>query len=417
MTIVPRHACWLALMFVAAPSHATLGVFASGNGIKSLGMGGVSYGYADETTALSGNPAHALGLGNRFDIGSDFFYANAKASIAGNAIAADSTEESDGQSYYVIPQGGFARKLNERWAFGITMLSAGIGPDYDGSPFARFGGNPDRTTLQLASTSIVSVLAYRLMKTVDIGVSLNSGYQLFSVKGLEFLDNATLSSSPGHVTDQGKDGVFTFGASLGVLWRINPWLTAGASYRSKNYNAKHKDYRGLIAGGGKLELPSIYGGGLSIKASPRMTIALEAQRYNYRSGDAFGNGLDRLEAGIPLGAPNGPGFGYDDQNAYKLGISFDASSRLTLRAGYIYGTKVVTERNTLFAFIGPVTLQEQYSIGASYHWNSWELSAYSSLAPSRKVKGKDSIPDGFGGGEADIENQIVGAGFSVGKRF
>ena len=87
-----------------------------------------------------------------------------------------------------------------------------------------------------------------------------------------------------------------FGASLGVVWRINPWLTAGASYRSKNHNGKHKDYRGLIAGGGRLELPAIYGGGLSIRASPSVTIALEAQRYTYRSSDAFGNGLDRLAA-------------------------------------------------------------------------------------------------------------------------
>lgn len=128
------------------------------------------------------------------------------------------------------------------------MLSAGLGPDYDGSPYARFGGNPDRTTLQLASTSVDSVLAYQVLETVDIGLSLNTGYQQFSAKGLEFLDDPTLSSSPGQVTDQGKDGVFTFGASLGVVWRINPWLTAGASYRSKNHNGKHKDYRGLIAG-------------------------------------------------------------------------------------------------------------------------------------------------------------------------
>ncbi len=417
MTIVPRRIWYFTLMFAAMPSHASLGLFEHGNGIKSMGMGGVSYSYAAETTALSGNPAHALGLGNRADIGADIFHGDAKATISGNALAPDSVDESDGQRIYVIPQGGVTRRLNPNWAFGLTMLSAGIGPDYDGSPFARFGGNPDRASLQLASTSIVSALAYRLVEAVDIGVSLSTGYQTFSVTGLEFLDDPALSSSPGYVTDRGKDGVFTFGASLGVLWRVNPWLTAGASYRSKNYNGKHKDYRGLIAGDGKLELPSIYGGGFSIQASPKLTIVLEAQRFTYGSEDAFGNGLDRLAAGAPLGAPTGPGFGYDDQNAYKLGASFDVSSRLTVRAGYSYGTQMVTEQNTLFSFIGPVTLQEQYSIGTTYSRGSWELTAYSHIAPSRKVKGKDSIPANFGGGEADIENQIIGVGFSLGKRF
>jgi len=407
----------LILLLSAAPSHATLGIFAAGNGLKSLGMGGVSYSHATESTALSGNPAHALGLGNRFDIGSDSFYAKATATISGNELAADSAEKSDGQSLYFIPQAGFTRRLNDRWAFGITMLSAGLGPDYDGSPYARFGGNPDRTTLQLASTSVDSVLAYQVLETLDVGLSLNTGYQQFSAKGLEFLTDPTLSSSPGQVTDQGKDGVFTFGASLGVVWRINPWLTAGASYRSKNHNGKHKDYRGLIAGGGRLELPAIYGGGLSIRASPSVTIALEAQRYTYRSSDAFGNGLDRLEAGVRLGEENGPGFGYDDQNAYKLGVSYDVSPRLTLRGGYTYGTQMVTEKNTLFAFIGPVTLQEQYSVGATYRWQKWEMTGYSSFAPNRKVHGNGSIPAGFGGGESDIENEVVGAGISVGRRF
>ncbi len=417
MTMASQRLWWLSLMCVSLPSYATMGAFAGGNGIKSLGMGGVSYSVAAETTALSGNPAHALGLGSRYDVGSDFFYARANATISGNAIAEDSTSNSDGRSYYMIPQAGFTRRLNERWAFGMTILSAGIGPDYDGSPFARFGGNPDRASLQLASSSLDSVLAYRFSPSVDVGVSLNSGYQVFSAKGLEFLDNAMVSSSPGDVTNQGKDGVFTLGASAGVLWRINSWLTAGASYRSKNHNGKHKDYRGLIAGGGRLELPAIYGGGISVQASPRTTIAIEAQRYEYRKEDAFGNGLDRLEAGVPLGAPNGAGFGFDNQNVYKLGVSFDVSSRLTVRGGYIYGTNVVTEQNTLFAFLGPVTLQEQYSVGATQHWGHWELSAYGNLSPRRTVRGKDSIPDGFGGGEADIENKVYGAGFSVGRRF
>lgn len=410
-------ACGLSVLAFSLPGHATLGPFDLGNGIQSLGMGGVSYSHGTETTALGGNPAHALGLGNRFDLGIGAFNAVAHASISGNSLAADGTEESDGQAYYAIPQGGYVRQLSDRWAIGVTILAAGLGPDYDGSPFARFGGNPDRARLALTSSGISTALAFRVFDSVDLGVSLNTGYQTFSVIGLEFLDNAALSASPGQVTDGGKDGVFTIGASVGVIWRIDPSLTAGLSYRSQNHNARHRDYRGLIANGGRLQLPAIFGGGLSYRVSPKLIVVAEAQRYAYSGEDAFSNGLDRLQAGSQLGAAGGPGFGYDDQTVYKLGASFDVSPQLTLRAGYAYATQIVTRENTLFSFIGPVTLREHYSTGFTWRWTQWDVSGYSYLAARRKVRGEGSIPDAFGGGEADIQNRIIGFGLSVGRRF
>ena len=406
----------LALFTACGPAHATLGVFEHGNGIQSLGMGGITYSAAGETTALGGNPAHAMSLGNRYDVGVDFFTATAKSYIHGNALGPDEMYKSDGRAYYMIPQGGFSMRLNPDWAFGMTMLSAGLGPDYDGSPYSRFG-SPDRVSLYLASTSIVSALAYRLTDDVSLGASLNTGYQVLEVKGLQFLANDAASVSPDHVTNQGKDGVFTFGASLGFTWRIKPWLTAGAAYRSKNYNAEHDEYRGLVARGGKLELPSIYGGGFAIEPTKGLIVAVEVQRYTYRSEAAFRNGLEKFAQGQRLGGPDGPGFGFNDQNAYKLGVSWQTTPNLTLRAGFTYGTGVVTEDNTLFGALGCLTPREQYSFGATYLWREWEISGYGFGSPTRRVNGEGSIPDAFGGGEADVSDVVIGAGFSLGRRF
>ena len=408
----------LALSLGCGPAQASLGIFEHGNGIQSLGMGGVSYSYAGETTALGANPAHALSLGNRFDVGIDVFGATAKWMVRGNSLGPDDTYKSDGRSYYMIPQGGFSMRLNPDWAFGMTMLSAGLGPDYDGSPYARFpGADPDRLSLGLASTSVVSALAFRLTDDVSLGISLNTGYQVLSAKGLEFLANDMASVSADHVTNQGKDGVFTFGASAGFTWRIKPWLTAGAAYRSKNYNAQHDEYRGLVARGGKLELPSIYGGGFAIEPAKGLVVAIEAQRYTYRSEAAFGNGLEKFEQGEKLGGNDGPGFGFNDQNAYKLGVSYALNPRLTLRGGFTYGTAVVTEKNTFFGALGCVTPQEQYSLGATYLWRDWEVNGYAFGSPTRRVNGEDSIPEAFGGGEADVSDVVYGTGLSLGRRF
>lgn len=398
-------------------ADATLGIFEHGNGIVSMGMGGISYSFAAETTALGGNPAHALSLGDRYDVGIDVFHASAGSTIRDNALAPDRREKSDGRALYMIPQGGISKRLSPDWGLGVTVLSAGLGPDYDGSPYARFGGNPNRVSMGLASSSIVTALAYRLTDDVALGASLNTGYQVLEVKGLEFLANDATSVSPDHVTNQGKDGVFTFGASVGFIYRITSWLTAGAAYRSKNYNAQHDEYRGLVARGGKLELPAIYGGGFTLRPLPRFTVAIEAQRYNYRDEASFRNGLDKFEQGERLGGSDGPGFGFNDQNAYKLGVAYDVTPKLILRGGFTYGNAIVTKENTLFAALGCLPTKEQYSLGATYVWHDWEIAGFGHFTPRKKVRGENSIPDAFGGGEADIDDVVYAGGFSLGRRF
>lgn len=418
LCFVGRSALLLGLLLPAAPALATLGVFEHGNGINSMGMGGVTYSYATETTTLGANPAHALSLGDRWDLGADVFWANADGRYKGNDLAPDMSYKSDGRSWYVIPQGGYSKRLNNDWALGITILNAGLGPDYAGNPYERFGGASNRATLYLASSSIVTALAYRLTDAFHVGASLNVGYQELLIQGLQFLDNDTSSQSPGNVTNQGKDGVFTFSGSLGFKWQITPWLTAGAAYKSKNYNAQHDEYRGLVARGGKLELPSIYGGGFTIKPYEKLVLVLEAQRLTYRSEAAFRNGLGKLLEGNKLGSGDGPGFGFNDLNAYKFGIEYGATPTLTLRAGFLWGTGLLTKDDTLFAFLGPLTHRETYTAGATYLWrDKWELSGMAYATPIRSVGGRGSIPDAFGGGEVHIADELYGFGLSVGKRF
>lgn len=411
-----RIAALLLATATTGPAHATLGLFEHGNGIMSLGMGGVGYSFAEESMGLAANPAHALALGDRYDIGVDMFIPKAISSFQGNTLAPDDAYESDGRGFYYIPQAGISKRLSDRWAIGVTMLSAGLGPDYDGSPYQRFGG-ADRAMLSLASTSFVSALAYRVAPAQAVGVGINVGYQSLSVEGLEFLATPAASVSPRHVTNQGKDGAFNVSFSGGWHGQITPWLAAGFGYRSKNFTQRHKDYRGLISEGGKLELPAIFGGGFTLTPIAGWTFSVEGQRYDYRKQRAFRNGLSRFSEGALLGSDSGPGFGFNDQNALKLGVRWQAHPRLALRAGYITASQIVDENETFFAAFGCVTPTVQYSIGATWSVRSWELSGYGFNAPQRSVRGENSIPESFGGGEANISDEVFGWGFSIGRRF
>lgn len=402
-------------MIGAAPSHATLGLFEHGNGVKSLGMGGVGYSFSEESMGLAANPAHALLLGSRYDVGVDMFIPVAVASYRGNAAGPDADFKSDGREFYSIPQAGIVKRLSDRWAVGATVLSAGLGADYDGSPYVRFGG-ARRTSLTLASSSLVTALSYRIAPSHTVGIGINLGYQVLDARGLEFLANATSSVAPSHVTNQGKDGALNAGFSVGWHAQYFPWLAAGVGYRSKSFTERHEDYRGLVVEGGKLELPPIYGAGITLTPGAGWTISVEAQRYDYRKQRAFRHGIARFEQ-AKLGSDTGPGFGFRNQDAYKIGARWQATPRLSLRVGFVHATQVIESSETFFAPLGPVTPTDQYSGGATWSFKGWEWSAYGFKAPNQTVRGRDSMPEALGGGEANISNKMFGFGFAIGRRL
>ncbi|HKY91232.1 MAG TPA: outer membrane protein transport protein, partial [Nevskiaceae bacterium] len=124
------------------------------------------------------------------------------------------------------------------------------------------------------------------------------------------------------------------------------------------------------------------------------------------------------EDGHRLGSKHGPGFGWRNQNVYKLGVTWRASDALTLRAGYSYDTQLMRSSETLLAFIAPNPVQHHYTVGASWAFDAaWELSGYAYLSNTGRMAGEDSIPLLLGGGEADSSQKFYGYGFSVGRRF
>ena len=96
---------------------------------------------------------------------------------------------------------------------------------------------------------------------------------------------------------------------------------------------KFSKYSGLFAEQGGFDIPSKYGVGIAFKATPETTVAFDVERINYADVPSVGNTFPACAA--QLGADNGgPGFGWQNINAYKLGVSHAYSSTFTLRAGY-----------------------------------------------------------------------------------
>lgn len=414
-------AAWLGLaLLIPFPAGATLGVFEHGAGIKSLGEGGISY-VAPEETAIAANPALATAIGGRFDLGIDMLSPDARSSIVGNSRGPDQTYNSDAHHFYPIPQGGMTLPLSDHWSAGATLYAGGLGPDYSSSPYARFASPANASQSKSASitlkiTGLSLVLANAVRPGQSLGFALNLQHQALNVKGLSTF--GAYSQAPDNVSDQGKHGAYGGSITLGWSGVLTPWMSAGISYRSKSWSQHIQAYRGLLPDSGLLELPAIYGAAIALKPIPHFQIGLEFQRADYGARNAFGNSIDELGQGKLLGSADGPGFGWTDQNAYKLGLSWDATPSLRLRAGYIYNTLNFTPSETLFNIMAPASVRIHYTAGWTWTFhNGYELSGYAGLSPRNQISGHNSIPPALGGGEANVSNKLYMLGFSLGRRF
>ncbi|MES2682009.1 MAG: outer membrane protein transport protein [Pseudomonadota bacterium] len=405
----------LPLLVFSTTAAATLGPFEHGSGIIAQGLGGVAYSMAEEAGALAANPAHASGLGARYDIGLHTFFPKAIAGFEGTTD--DRSTRNDGRRTFFIPQGGMIWKLPGKWSAGFASTAAGLGPDYKQSPYERFGG-ARRSYLFFSSATLNTALGYALTPTQSLGIGVNLGYQKLKAGGLEFLDNPQSSVAPGHVTDRGNDGAFSIGFSLGWTGELIPGLRGGLGYRSRNWTQKHEKYRGLLPQGGRLTLPAIYGGGLSWQVHPQWTFGADYQRFDYHSGGrTFENGIGQLfNEGQRFGADDGPGFGLNNQSVYKFGASYRASPTLTLRAGYIGGTQIIRSSDTLLAQFGTFTTNTHYTLGFTKVWQAWEISAMGYDTPRQTVRGRNSLGP-LGPGEASASFAVRGFGISVGRRL
>ena len=294
------------------------------------------------------------------------------------------------------------------------MFSAGLGPDLKRSPYQRFGG-AERLSFFLVNSGISLVTGYQASEHHVFGFSLNLGYQELSVNGLEFADNAGFSETPGKVTNQGKDGAFNVGFTVGWTGEVIEGLKLSLSYRSKQWTEKHEEYRGLLPDQGSLELPQIYGGGLAYQMLPTLVVAIDYQHYQYTDEPGFGNRFS--DATGLLGSDDGASFGFANQDAYKLGLFWHASSSWTLRAGGITASRLSQPSEQFFGMIGSSPSTTHYTLGTTYRWQGWEVSANFAHAPRQRVQGRNSVPPALGGGEARGSFKTNSFGLSLGKTF
>jgi long-chain fatty acid transport protein len=394
---------------------ATDGYFSHGYGAQSKGIAGAGLAYPKDALAIATNPAAAFALGDRTDVDIDYFQADRHASLIGNAYGPNRSYSGNGGGPSPIPEFGLTRRVGDKWALGLAVYgNGGMQTDYKTNPFARFGASGP-AGVSLVQVFISPTAAYEIAPGHSIGVALDVGGQQFKAHGIQPF--AFYSADPAHFTDKASTITWGYGAKIGYLGQITPKFSVGAFYQSRTFMGKFGKYAGLFADGGAFDIPSSYGVGVAYKATDKLDLVLDVHRIDYSEIASVGRPLSPLFTGHAFGTKDGPGFGWRDVTAVKLGANYRINPAWQVRAGWGYATNPVPRSQTLLNILAPGVVENQFTAGATWTRPSgFEVSAYVLEAPRNTVKGSGSIPGGpggFGGGEANISlgETAFGIGF------
>lgn len=376
----------LAVAGLAMPgiASATNGYFSHGYGMKAKGMGGASTAMAKDAMGGANNPASMAFVGDRLDIGVDWFSPKRAASRTGSSFGGPTPDFSEASSSndFLIPEFGYNMMLGEKMSLGITVYgNGGMNTDYNSGtaiPAGNCGAaaaNPlcgsGKLGVNLEQLIVAPTFAYKINASNSIGVSPLFVYQRFSEDGLQAF--AGLSSDPTKLYNNGHDSSTGWGVRLGWQGKVTDSVTLGATYSPKIDMSNFKRYAGLLAEQGDFDIPANWNLGVAFKATPAVTVALDYQHIQYGSIKSIANSAvasfpAATVAGSPfqLGNNEGLGFGWSNVDVVKLGVEYKYNDALTLRAGINHGTNPVKSGEQTFNILAPGVVTDHYTLGATY---------------------------------------------------
>jgi long-chain fatty acid transport protein len=368
----------LVLVGIEASAQAQ-GLVAPGAGPINQAMGGASTAAPVDFGSTYWNPANLSGL-------------NRQEFLLGSALLIPSTHLTT-----TLPANSINGIFPPTNRFGVSRSDSGVIPNLatgaafkldDESPwtyglgiFGFVGGNvnfPGSLTTPILTPrqppkffGFGPIWANASMLTINPSASLRLNDQL-SIAAGPVIGAMNLGLSPAFFAPGPNiGGVPTFpaatnsrtfwggGFQIGILYELNDDWNFGFSYKSPvwqerwAYNSTTLDLaprRIGIQG----TIPEIISWGVAYKGFERTLIDVDFRYFDYADTQLFGQSIS-----------NG-GLGWKSVFAVAIGGQYEASNRLTLRAGYLFNTNPIPDTATLFNVQLPGIITNTMSFGASY---------------------------------------------------
>lgn len=345
---------------VSGAVYATHGTRLPDSSSKSLGMGGISAAYTQDTISAAKNPAGFSNIDDRNDLGLILFNPNrdySYTSFGGHSVNSDSR-------YFLIPHFGFKRQLSDCVSWGANVVgSGGMNTDYPVSnPVFAPGATSESLGIDYAQVKVQPSLSYKWGNHA-LGAAVVLAGHRFKILGIPGFRGASID--PTSVTNRGYAYSYGIGASIGWQGTFFDVLTLGAAYTTKSYMSKFENYTGLFPNDGRVNIPGSYTFGLKWAANPLMNIAFDVERILYSQTKAFHRDVGPFLAGEKFGTPTGTSFGWNSIWIYKFGIDYRLCDSLIVRMGASHGGNVYEDKDIDLNIIAPATTRTHLMAGIS----------------------------------------------------
>lgn len=423
-TFVRTTVALAAILATGTSAFATDGYFQNGYGARQKALAGAGVADSRDATAGALNPAGLVHVGDEIDLAVSVFSPRRSFEGSGAPGFTPQGEVDSEWNYFFIPNlawntRAFANSLFD--TFGITAYgNGGMNTHYPsfGRPPPQCAPSPvgglgvfcaGETGINLTQMFVSANFAKQVAPGISVGVAPTAVYQQISIDGLgAFTAVPGPSLDPTHLTGQGNDSSWGGGVRAGIEFAPMQNVRIGVAGATPMWMSKFGDYAGLFADAGSFDIPANVTAGIAVDVTPGLTLMFDYKHIFYGSIDSIANPSTNLLFCGPaspsscLGGENGPGFGWDDVDVFKIGMEYRPNPGMALRAGYSYNTSPLNARDVMFNILAPATVQHHITggiamdIGGGY---TFELSGM--YAPKVSIDGGE-LP-GFGNPAHNIE--------------
>lgn len=394
--------CAAAVLSTCTAAKATDGYFQYGFGARQDALGGAGVADSRDAMSLSLNPAGLVDAGNQMQVGAALFAPFRSYDATGTALVAPGSFDSN-SNHFIVPNVALSRQIDLDSAWGFALYgNGGMNTDWPAmvntSPAcAFFGGAPGtycggRAGVDLMQAFLSAGYARRV-GTFSFGIAPTFAVQRFQAHGLAAF--APFSSDPAHFTDNGYSYSYGGGLRGGVEWSVAPNVRLGFSAQTPMWMTGFSRYSGLFAGGGNFDIPANVTAGVAWDAMPNLTLMLDYNHIFYGGVASIANSSAITGPGV-LGSSNGPGFGWKDTDAIKLGVEWRATPVWTFRAGYEHNTNPVPSTDVTFNILAPGVVTDHLTGGFAYKFTpSSTIEFAAAYVPSHSVSGPERLGPPF----------------------
>ncbi len=390
--------------------------------------GGRPNSFSGGTNAFAGvaNPANAVWIPNRWDVGSHWIHQ--KSSLFNH----------DDNPLFSPGKNNTSYKTNNLYNFDAAItrqvkFTLGSQP-WEGSISLAIYSAPNRLAVKtkdpiplLGTTPLVvkkdtkvfsTIFAVKINKSHSLGFSLDYFYLSYLREGNQNSDNPLRSESPGHVTNNGTDHSGGLGLSLGWHWKITPALEFGLAWIKKSYVGQLKKYRGFEPHHAKNYIPQSVGSGFGYRFTSKLRGRLEVLWINF--GNLPGANSAILSNGElnrnKRGSNKSPGPGLQDATLINLGFGYKVNSYLSFGTGYSHRLQLSKPSSIIISHAYRIqTIYDILSFGTNFKYKKHDFFLTFSRGFKNRVKG--SMPTEIGGGKFSSEKSNTTAFFSWGYLY